>query len=535
MTLRAALYARYSTDNQSSRSVDDQLALCAAFAARAGHVVVQRYADAAVSGQMLAQRSGFSALMQDLRASPRPFDVLVVEHADRLTRHPGDIHMIREAFAFAGVPVLQVDGGELDAMKASVSGLVSSLTLQSVIEKTRRGMAARAADGLRMGGRLYGYAPVKGEPGRMVIDPAQAEVVRRIFALYIGGLSARSIALRLNAEGLAAPRGALWSASAIGGWGQRGNGIIGNEAYCGIVIWGKVRMLRDPVSRKRISRPVPPADWQRVARPELAIIAPETFAAAQARRQGRRAITHAIRPRHLLSGLLRCPCCGGGMSIKDGRGEARRIICTRRAETGACHARQTYRLSRIESAVVAALRAEIDQPEGLALYARTYNAERRRLAQAEQGNRAAQQRDLTGVVADLDRAISAVIKGTMGHAAAQPHIARLEARKAVLEAQLRASPPPAVVTLHGNAVARLRGQLDDLVEVLAQATAAGDTGPAAAFREVVTHVTVMPGYEIEITGNLSPLTLGGTMVAGEGCERFPPHGPAIPFIIRAAA
>lgn len=72
-------------------------------------------------------------------------------------------------------------------------------------------------------------------------------------------------------------------------------------------------------------------------------------------------------------------------------------------------------------------------------------------------------------------------------------------------------------------------------QMLAQATAAGDTSPAAAFREVVTQVTVKPGYEIEITGNLAPLTLGGTMVAGEGCERFPPRGPAIPFIIRAAA
>lgn len=535
MTLRAAVYARYSTDNQSARSVADQLALCEAHAVRAGYAVVERYSDAAISGQTLDQRLGFSAMMRALRRSDRPFDVLVVEHADRLTRHPGDIHMIREAFAFAGVPVIQVDGGELTAMTASISGLVSSLTLASVVEKTKRGMAARAADGLRMGGRLYGYDPVKGEPGHVTINPGQADVVRRIFALYIAGDSARSIAARLNREGVAAPRGPLWSPSAIGGWGQRGNGIIGNEAYCGVVIWGKVKMWRDPVTRKRVSRAVAPENWQRVARPELAIIAPETFAAAQARRMGRRGISYAIKPKHLLSGLLRCPACGGGLSIKDGRGKDRRIHCTTRAQKGACGNARTYRLTRIEAAVIEAVSVDLLCPEGLALYAREYNAERRRLSQSAISNRAAHHRELAGVTADLDRAVAAVIKGTMGHEAAAPHIAKLEARKVILESQVRAAEAPAAVTLHTGAVARFRDQVDTLAATLAEATAMGNTAPAEAFRQVVTRVTVQPDYQIEITGNLAPLFVGGGLVAGEGSERHPPTAAVFPFIIRRAA
>ena len=155
---RAAIYARYSTENQSARSVDDQIALCESHAARSGLVVTARFSDAAVSGRTLEQRSAFMAMMGEARrpAQDRRFDVVIVEHADRLTRHPGDIHTIRETFDFAGIPVLQVNGGELDAMQAAVSGLVSSMMIKANTEKTIRGMAGRAAHGLRMGGRLYG-------------------------------------------------------------------------------------------------------------------------------------------------------------------------------------------------------------------------------------------------------------------------------------------------------------------------------------------------------------------------------------------
>ena len=86
MSTRAAIYARYSTDNQSTRSVADQLALCEAHAARLGAVVTERYADAAISGQTLAPRPQFMALMRAVRLpdGQRPFDLLVVEHSDRL-------------------------------------------------------------------------------------------------------------------------------------------------------------------------------------------------------------------------------------------------------------------------------------------------------------------------------------------------------------------------------------------------------------------------------------------------------------------
>src|ERR1700744_4736484 len=50
MTMRVALYARYSTDLQREASIDDQLRLCQAHAERQGWIVAGSYFDRAISG-----------------------------------------------------------------------------------------------------------------------------------------------------------------------------------------------------------------------------------------------------------------------------------------------------------------------------------------------------------------------------------------------------------------------------------------------------------------------------------------------------
>jgi DNA invertase Pin-like site-specific DNA recombinase len=64
---RAALYARFSTDLQNERSVDDQFVLCRAYAAREGFTVTKTYADHARSAASLLNRDGILSLMEDGR------------------------------------------------------------------------------------------------------------------------------------------------------------------------------------------------------------------------------------------------------------------------------------------------------------------------------------------------------------------------------------------------------------------------------------------------------------------------------------
>jgi len=74
-----------------------------------------------------------------------------------------------------------------------------------------------------------------------------------------------------------------------------------------------------------------------------------------------------------------------------------------------------------------------------------------------------------------------------------------------------------------------------LGQAITEAQAEGDATLTAALRTMVTTVTVHRNYELEITGNLAPLTRGEEMVAGERLDCFPPATLVIPFIITAAA
>ena len=85
VTLRAVIYARFSSEKQCDRSIEDQVALC-----RDGLSVVEVYEDRAISGASTANRLGWQRLMRDARAGR--FDVVVAEALDRYlarSRGPG--------------------------------------------------------------------------------------------------------------------------------------------------------------------------------------------------------------------------------------------------------------------------------------------------------------------------------------------------------------------------------------------------------------------------------------------------------------
>src|SRR5262249_5444396 len=154
----------------------------------------------------------------------------------------------------------------------------------------------------------YGYAAVPGQPGERMIVEAQAEIIRRIFAEYTDGATPRDIAHDLNAEGIPAPRGRAWVQSAINGGAGRGYGILRNEIYIGRITWNRCRMVRDPETGKRLHRVNPASDLMTTTAPDLAIVPIELWEAVQSRLADVSRIpgTYLRKPKHLLSGLLRC-------------------------------------------------------------------------------------------------------------------------------------------------------------------------------------------------------------------------------------
>ena len=93
----------------------------------------------------------------------------------------------------------------------------------------------------------YGYDVLKTqradgtlEAGDRRIDDAEAEIVRRVFREYTAGRSPRTIALGLNRDGVAGPRGRGWGASTINSNASRGTGILNNRIYIGKLVWNKL-------------------------------------------------------------------------------------------------------------------------------------------------------------------------------------------------------------------------------------------------------------------------------------------------------
>jgi len=118
-----------------------------------------------------------------------------------------------------------------------------------------------------------------------------------------------------------------------------------NELYTGVIVWNRVRMVKDPTTGKRISRPNKAADYRRAQALHLRIIDQETWDAAQAIKRGRSNVgaTTARKPLRPLSGLLRCGYCGAGMTALGASDPASRIACSARASAKVAPARTAAR------------------------------------------------------------------------------------------------------------------------------------------------------------------------------------------------
>ena len=90
--MRAAIYARYSSDLQREASIADQIRLWEELVNRNGWATVEIYRDQAISGSTITNRPGMRELLAD--AKKAKFDVVVAEALDRLSRDQEDIAAI---------------------------------------------------------------------------------------------------------------------------------------------------------------------------------------------------------------------------------------------------------------------------------------------------------------------------------------------------------------------------------------------------------------------------------------------------------
>jgi DNA invertase Pin-like site-specific DNA recombinase len=233
---RCAVYTRVSSDerlDQSFNSIDAQREAGAAFVAsqRAeGWIVTgDDYLDPGYSGGNM-DRPGLKRLMADIEAGR--IDTVVVYKIDRLTRSLADFARLVEVFDRNGVSFVSV------TQQFNTTTSMGRLTLNILLsfaqferevtgERIRDKIAASKAKGMWMGGVVpLGY---RVEARRLLVEPAEAENVRRIFTRFAECRSTTDLVRWLAAQGIASRRGTPFSKQAL--WK-----LLNNRIYLGEIV-----------------------------------------------------------------------------------------------------------------------------------------------------------------------------------------------------------------------------------------------------------------------------------------------------------
>jgi DNA invertase Pin-like site-specific DNA recombinase len=452
----AAIYARKSTEQHGiadeAKSVTRQIDHARAYAARKGWMVADAhiYVDDGISGAEFANRPGFLRLMNALKPAP-PFQVLVMSEESRLGREAIETAYALKQLVTAGVRVFfyledreRTLNSPMEKAMLSLQTMADEMEREKARQRVTDAMVRRAQAGQVTGAAPFGYvnADVLDAVGQRahverVINPTEAAIVRRIFALSAAGTGYTRIAKLLNAEHAPAPRPkgnrpAGWSPSTV-------KVILDRRLYLGEAVWNRSQKRNgwgEAAWRRR-----PESEWIRSSVPALRIVSDAEWRAAHSRLDGVRASLQAVgaavgnrRPRdiesaYLLSGFARCAVCGGTLSVLGGshrnaRGHAYGCLAYHKRGTVVCPNHLKLPIARVHDAVL----QEIDQRlrRGPALFMAILdgvlaNFEPRAATRALRQHRAE--------VATLDREIARFVKAVAVGDDVEPLVTELRVRQ----------------------------------------------------------------------------------------------------------
>jgi site-specific DNA recombinase len=389
--MKAAVYARYSSDNQRPESIADQVSACRRFAADNGHVLLEDhvYTDEALSGAR-RDRPGLQALRD--AAGAGAFELVLLDDLSRLARDNYLMLTILAELEFDGIRVISVadgvDSGDEDAtLSIHIRGLFNEIQLQDLKKKTLRGQLGQKDRGFFVGERTFGYRSVpvgelrmdkKGRPRpdgyTKEINPTEAAIVLRIFKEFADGRSQTSIVQTLNEEGIpgAHRQGNKWSPSTV-------HRILTSEKYIGKWVWNRTGSRKDPTSGRRRPFEKPESEWKIHEDEALRIIPKDLWKKVQARKaettttwpggkgrrgfSGQRGSKETHYPTHLLAGTMHCSNCEG--TIGQVSGKAGGYYGCLRASKRACDNKVLVRRSLAESIIIGAVAKKVGDPEHL--------------------------------------------------------------------------------------------------------------------------------------------------------------------------
>lgn len=474
--LRAAVYARFSSDKQSDASIEDQVHRAREWLRAQGGDpdAAQVYSDYAVSGASM-DRPGMRSLEHAINA--KAVDVVITESVDRISRDVEDAARFRKMLAHRGVELACLDGtrlgttGKSDALTFGMRALFAEQFRLDLADKTRRGLEGRARKGAPTGAVAYGFRIVTSADGskRIEVDNERAAIVRRIFASYASGMSLASVASELNGDGIPPPRahsrrvGTGWMDTAI-------RSMLLNERYIGKWTFGEREWVKVPGTNRRVPRRRASGPLLSSERPELALVDDRTWSVVQGRFADRSGIARTAVVNYPLSGVLVCGVCGGLMTCVGGK--VRRYGCVISRKRGTCKNRKSLRIEAAETAFFSTttevLRARVPK---VAAHAKRLLAE----WSQSRGHRGAELKRRAKDVETQTANIAAAIATTGPLSALVQQLAILEEERKAVRAELAqleqadpVLPTPEEIAHQVTSLDRLRSADPDVVRMFAR-------------------------------------------------------------------
>ena len=234
--MNVVIYARYSSDNQSETSIEQQIKVCVDYCKRNKFTVIAEYIDKAMTGRT-DERPQFQKMIWDSKHGL--FQGILVYSVDRLSRKLHQATTYMHELDKNGVAIISatepIDNSPTG--KFVLHMLLSNAQLYSdgLGERVKRGMDHNAEHGFSIGGPTpLGYATeVIGGAGkrpkkRYIIDESTAPVVKRIFEMYANeGKTMAQICQHFNEQGVRTSKGAEFNKNSL-------RKILSSKKYIGI-------------------------------------------------------------------------------------------------------------------------------------------------------------------------------------------------------------------------------------------------------------------------------------------------------------
>ncbi len=302
--IRLAPYCRVSSDSADQlHSFAAQIRYYSDFAKRhPDYELVDIYADEGLTGTDMSKRDELNRLLRDCKLGK--VDRIIVKSVSRFARNTEELLVTLRMLKEIGVSVYfeeqGIDTNKLNSeMIVTFPGMVAQQESETISGNVTWSMRKRMQSGEYNGTYpAYGYEMKKGE---LYIIESEAEVVRKIFSLYLQGYGMHAIAARLNDEGIPRKNGnKKWYSHTI-------TYILTNERYMGDALFQK-KYCVDHLTHKRIkNRGELPQYYVENRNPP--IISREDFARVQERIKAKATFNNAKKATPLTS-IMYCPECG---------------------------------------------------------------------------------------------------------------------------------------------------------------------------------------------------------------------------------